>query len=193
MTAIRGQLLDDETRLELNTYLEWLRKRYIIPGQVSSALEDSMSLLEDFDGGLRNTTFFTPDSLTEDGYVEMVQRFEQDFLGLPPNGSTDGIRWWVSNSGFSGGSYPTESIANIFELSPPGLLDLIRSNKQGCDYVDISADEYLFHVKDTSRGDETVAIDGIRELTKDGRLYVESVLSAYEQGHIDGSASLQIS
>lgn len=180
ITAITERLVDDTTRPALNEYLHSIKRRYFIPGRVGLAIRATART----DNILSEVIVATR---TEDEYTEMLRQFEQTFLGLPPGESTDGVRWWAGNAGGSGGVYPAESIADLFDFSVPDLLDYIKDNKSPGEFVIARADKYLIPMTDNNNNNETVMLDGIEELTPQGEEFVEAILMAYEQGYNDAS------
>ncbi len=164
-----------DIRQPLNEYLSWLEGRYVLPGNVAGIVRDSIR----FDSPLASILFTTQ---SETDYSSMMKRFEQDYLGLPPTDSNDGLRWRESNAGFSSGQYPTETIASLVNMDSVQLLEYIKANKAPVGWVAIKSDDFLIPVTDNYLSEEVVTIDGVQELTSTGNEFLKEILSVYEKG-----------
>jgi len=173
--GILGKSDDADYRPFSREYSEWVNSRYLLPGNVTAAVERV------FDESSVKDRYCTHHGEAE--YTEMLKRFEQEYLGLEPTQSTDGLRWWYSPaSGGGHGNYPTDVIANLLEMDSKTLLDEIQRNKDGRGYVMIRSGNYLIPVTDTNLTDEQVVIGDVLELTPEGVDTLNLVLMSYELG-----------
>lgn len=165
----------DEEFSALREYMKWAEGRYLLPGHAVEVVRN----LTDFDESL-TPVLFTHQS--EEDYTSMMQRFEQQHLGLEPNSSSDGLRWWASAAGFSSGRYPADAVGKLLDMTGPELLDSIKREKGAHEWVVIKSDNYLIPLIETTGSDDSVTIDGVTELTPAGLAILEKALRAYELG-----------
>lgn len=160
-------------RFELLEYFDWLKQQYIMPGHVVSVVR--AVLLEDHP----DNNFWH----VRDSEQNVMQRVEQDVLGLEPTESSDGLRWYASSAGFANGRYPTAVVANLMNMEPQAFRDYVMENMHPTGWVIIKSGKYLIPVTINKHvDDDRVIISGAQELTPDGQKLVDSALYAYEKG-----------
>lgn len=160
-------------RFELLEYFDWLKQQYIMPGHVVNVVR--AVLTEDH-----------PDSnfwRVRDSEQDVMQRVEQDVLGLEPTESSDGLRWYASSAGFANGRYPTAVVANVMNMDPAEFRNYIRENIHPSGWVIIKTGNYLVPVTiNEYTDDDIVIISGAQELTPEGNKLIDTTLYAYEKG-----------
>ncbi len=159
----------------LREYGRWLHEHYIIPGYVVKVVDGAL-------GWARKLKYSIFTDQTRQNYDAMTLRFEQDYLGLPPNSSDTGAYHWFSNAGFSSGQYPIEPVARQVNLTPAELLAQADKFSAPVGHIMIKADDFIFAVKRNQYTEDVVNVGHIYELTPAGNEFIGIVLAAYEEG-----------
>lgn len=166
---------DDELteRFELSEYIDWLNEQYIMPGHVVSVVQ-AMLVEDSYDANFWRV---------RESESALMQRVEQDVLGLEPTETSDGLRWYESSAGFANGEYPTAVVAKLMGMEPGAFYEYLENNTSPAGWVVMKSGNYLIPVMPRRHSNgEKVIISGAQELTPDGNKLVNSILYAYEKG-----------
>lgn len=124
-------------------FCKWADTHYLLPGHVVKVVDDHFS---SFSPHIR---LFT-DMKNEEDHTAMLEEFEWGYLGLAPNESHDGLRWWQSNAGSGYGQYPVESVAQLVDLESGELIQYLEDNRHPVGFIALRSDDYLISVQETT-------------------------------------------
>lgn len=168
--------LKGEAINELNERIEYVTSRAFFPGHVAQIYMDILSDTE----RLRPLLFTHK---TEAEYTAMMQQFEGEVLGLEPNQSSNGLRWFASAAGFSSGNYPADAVGALLDVSGEELTRMAAEQSGKFGWVLVKSNNFLIpiHKPEANREGE-LTIDGVRELSALGAEFFEHTLRTYARG-----------
>lgn len=156
------------SKKSLDEIRAYLRTRYIITGAGLLATDEVLRT--------EPSVFQTQQDPTI-----LQRRFEHGILGLKPNDSSDGLRWWTSAAGGSGGTYPIRPIAELVGASPDRLREDLSSGIGTRAMAFLHFDNFLLPVMKNPLDAATVHADHIVELNPVGEKVLEIALTVAER------------
>jgi hypothetical protein len=169
----RDNSLSDSAAEETREYIKSFMSTYLMPGKVGVAISDSLYFSNDLEDDIYTTK-------TDRDYMNMMRRFEHDFLGLEPTQSSEGLRWAKYDAGFSNGVYPTQAVADVFSMTSEALVAYIAKNQSPSGWVTARANKYIFPITASSMDPASLIIAGVQELSSRGQTLVETSILVCE-------------
>jgi len=160
-----------KTMPDVREYTKKLQDRYVITDIGVFAVEASVGYTS-----IGSKVFGRTERTERDPY-EVQAEFEQDVLGLQPANSSDGLRFYVSRAGFSGGTYPIEPFADLVGSSVEDLRTILKDG-QGTKFghVILKSANFLVPVKIDRHNTSFVHADMVTELSDQGNALVDTAL-----------------
>jgi hypothetical protein len=153
--------------------------QYVIPHEAANVIDTYIFGLPG--GEIGDQRSLLEVAQNEENHIAVMQRFEQELLGLEPTSSSNGLRWWESAAGFASGIYPTEAVSKTVSISPEELYEYIGDDPLKYKPIMLRSGDFLFNVIGHHDKNKVHTSD-VFQLTKMGSAVLEVALSAYARG-----------
>lgn len=156
---------------ETGDYIRTLQERYLITGIGVFAVEAAIGY-----SSIGADVFHGTEKSDRDPH-EVQREFEQHILGLQSVDTANGLRFYESRAGFSGGTYPIEPFAALVGADVETFRDVLcdkSATKFG--HVIIKSSNLLVPVKIHSSNVALVHANMVTELSKQGAALVDTAL-----------------
>lgn len=165
--------LDKANRhIEKRDFIQAARSQYVITDVGVQAVQMAVGF-----------TSFGEEKFGKELYADMtaddVQReFEREVLGLEPLPNGDGLHYWESSAGFTGGTYPIKPFADFVGIDTQDLSDILHDEHAvRFGHVILRSGDFIVPVKHPSHGDTSlVSANRAIKLSEKGNALVDLAL-----------------